>query len=81
VAIEAFLQQPAWPAKAVKCPRGDFWPVDNFGSCRGVHTAEFVTPTGARYRSTAPSLPGPPVIAVSEIEVRIGIAITDLHAA
>ena len=47
----------------------------------GVHTAEFVTPTGARYRSTAPPLPGAPLIAVSEVEVRIGIALADLHAA
>jgi hypothetical protein len=34
-----------------------------------------------RYRSTAPPLPGPPVIAVSEVEARIGVAITELHAA
>ncbi|MBF4195537.1 HNH endonuclease, partial [Mycolicibacterium phlei] len=27
----------------------------------GVHTAEFSTPTGATYQSTAPPLPGPPV--------------------
>ena len=47
----------------------------------GMHTAEFVTPTGGHYRSTAPPLPGPPVIAVSEVEVRIGIALIDLHAA
>lgn len=47
----------------------------------GVHTAEFVTPTGARYRSTAPPLPGAPLITVSEVEVRIGIALADLHAA
>jgi hypothetical protein len=47
----------------------------------GTHTAEFVTPTGARYRSTAPPLPGAPLITVSEVEVRIGIALTDLHAA
>ena len=46
----------------------------------GVHTAEFVTPTGARYRSTAPPAPGPPVFAVSEIDCR-SIAIADLHAA
>ncbi|HYZ69850.1 MAG TPA: DUF222 domain-containing protein [Mycobacterium sp.] len=51
------------------------------GEQNGVHTAEFVTPTGARYRSTAPPLPGPPVIAVSEVETRIGIAIAQLHAA
>jgi hypothetical protein len=47
----------------------------------GVHTAEFVTPTGARYRSTAPPLPGAPLIAVSEVEVRIGVALAYLHAA
>jgi hypothetical protein len=34
-----------------------------------------------RYRSAAPPLPGPPAIAVSEIETRIGIAIANLHAA
>jgi Domain of unknown function (DUF222) len=47
----------------------------------GTHTAEFVTPTGARYRSTAPPLPGAPLITVSEVEVRIGVAVADLHAA
>jgi hypothetical protein len=47
----------------------------------GTHTAEFVTPTGARYRSTAPPLPGTPLVAISEVEVRIGVALADLHAA
>jgi len=47
----------------------------------GVHTAEFVTPTGARYRSTAPPLPGAPLVTVSEVEVRIGVALAGLHAA
>jgi hypothetical protein len=47
----------------------------------GVHTAEFVTPTGARYQSTAPPLPGTPLITVSEVETRIGVALADLHAA
>jgi hypothetical protein len=47
----------------------------------GTHTAEFVTPTGARYRSTAPPLPGPPVVEVSDVELRVGIALADLHAA
>jgi hypothetical protein len=46
-----------------------------------VYTAEFVTPTGARYRSTAPPLPGAPLISVSEVEVRIGVALAELHAA
>jgi hypothetical protein len=47
----------------------------------GTHTAEFVTPTGARYYSTAPPLPGAPLITVSEVELRIGVALADLHAA
>ena len=51
------------------------------GDENGVHTAEFVTPTGKRYHSTAPPLPGPPLIVVSEVETRIGIAIARLHAA
>jgi hypothetical protein len=50
------------------------------GEVSGVHTTEFVTPTGARYRSTAPPAPGRPVIEVSEVETRIGIAIAR-HAA
>lgn len=45
------------------------------------HTAEFATPTGARYRSTAPPLPGALEVVVSEVEARIGIALIDLHAA
>jgi len=45
------------------------------------HTAEFITPTGATYRSTAPPLPGARMITVSEVEIRIGVALTDLHAA
>jgi hypothetical protein len=51
------------------------------GDVNGVHTAEFVTPTGACYRSTAPPLPGAPLITVSEVEVRIGIALARQHAA
>jgi hypothetical protein len=47
----------------------------------GTHAAEFVTPTGARYQSTEPPLPGAPLVAVSEVEIRIGVALTDLHAA
>ena len=45
------------------------------------HTAEFITPTGARYRSTAPPLPGAPMVMISEVEIRIGVELTDLHAA
>jgi Domain of unknown function (DUF222) len=51
------------------------------GEVNGVHTTEFVTPTGARYRSTAPPAPGRPVIDISEVEMRIGIAIARHHAA
>jgi hypothetical protein len=47
----------------------------------GTHTAEFVTPTGARYRSTAPPLPGWTMITKSDLEVSVGIALVDLHAA
>lgn len=48
---------------------------------KGCHTATFVTPTGACYRSTAPPLPGPAPIDVSLIEARIGITLIDRHAA
>jgi len=50
------------------------------GDENGVHTAEFVTPTGAQYKSVARPLPGAPLVEVSEIETRIGIAIAR-HAA
>jgi hypothetical protein len=42
------------------------------------HTAEFTTPTGHTYRSAAP--PRAPTIDVSEVELRIGVAIAK-HAA
>lgn len=35
------------------------WRVTGEISENGVHTARFITPTGAQYRSTAPPLPGP----------------------
>ncbi len=44
------------------------------------HTAEFVTPTGAHYRSTAPPPPRSPRIDLSETETAISITITR-HAA
>jgi hypothetical protein len=40
-----------------------------------------VRPTGARYRSTAPRLPGMPNVELTELEVRIGIAIAEWNAA
>jgi hypothetical protein len=42
------------------------------------HTAEFTTPTGKTYRSAAP--PRAPTITISELEVRVGIALAR-HAA
>jgi len=46
------------------------------------HTAKFITPTGAQYRSAAPRLPRAPVrIEISEMEVAIGVAISQRHAA
>jgi Domain of unknown function (DUF222)/HNH endonuclease len=46
------------------------------------HTAVFTTPTGAQYRSGAPPLRRAPVrMEISQMEIAIGIAISDLHAA
>lgn len=47
----------------------------------GVHTAEFVTPSGARYRSATPPVLDLPIVDVMELEVRIGIAIAGKDAA
>jgi hypothetical protein len=44
----------------------------------GRHTAEYLTPTGGRHRSTAP--PCASAVVVSELEVRVGIALVQ-HAA
>ncbi len=57
------------------------WRVTANNEETGVHTAEFVTPAGARYRSTAPPLPGMPDIEITQLEVRIGIAIAEQDAA
>ena len=43
------------------------------------HTAHYTTPTGHTYQSTAP--PQAPTIDVSELETRIGITLTQRHAA
>ena len=46
------------------------------------HTAEFTTPTGTRYRSGAPPLPGTLArMDISEMEVAVEIALSGLHAA
>jgi hypothetical protein len=47
----------------------------------GSHSAEFITPTGACYHSTAPPTPGRLEISISEVQARIGVAIARLHAA
>lgn len=48
----------------------------------GCHAAEFTTPTGATYQSTAPPLPTwRPRVDISEIEAAITVVLTDLHAA
>jgi hypothetical protein len=47
----------------------------------GRHTAEYRTPTGASYQSTAPPLPGYPRIEISEFEAAIGDALIHRHAA
>ena len=57
------------------------WRVTAGDDENGVHTAEFVTPTGHHYHSTAPPAPGPILVDVSEIETRIGIAIAEQDAA
>ena len=57
------------------------WQVTAGNDENGTHTAEFVTPTRHRYRSTAPPAPGPIQVHVSEVEVRIGIAIAEHDAA
>jgi hypothetical protein len=47
----------------------------------GEHTAEFTTPTGATYRSTAPPLPGRPVRASSLLEGRLSVDLITFDAA
>lgn len=47
----------------------------------GGHTAEFRTPTGAVYRSTAPPLPGPPIRTVSVIECGLSVELVRFNAA
>jgi hypothetical protein len=56
------------------------WSVATRCDDKGCHTAEFTTPTGARYHSTAPPLPGLVVVNLSEMEVRIGIDIAKFAA-
>ena len=57
----------------------DGWRVSTSVDENHTHTAEFTTPTGHVYRSGAPPRP-PTIVNVSELEVRIGIALAK-HAA
>jgi len=58
------------------------WRVEPHFDENSKHTAEFTTPTGARYQSGAPPLPRTPVrVEISEMEVAVGIAISDCRAA
>jgi hypothetical protein len=45
------------------------WTVSAGSGENGTHTAEYTTPTGAHYHSTAPPAPGTPPTPMSEIEV------------
>ncbi len=54
------------------------WRVSTSVDENHTHTVEFTTPTGHRYRSGAP--PRAPAITISDVEVRVGIAIAR-HAA
>jgi hypothetical protein len=48
----------------------------------GRHTAQFTTPTGARYRSGAPPMPGSNArMEISEMEIAVKVAFEGLHAA
>jgi hypothetical protein len=57
------------------------WHVSTTVDETGCHGAEFITPTGMHYHSTAPPQPGPLEIFVSEVEDRITIALAEFHAA
>ncbi len=56
----------------------DGWRVSTSIDESHTHTAEFTTPTGSKYRSGAP--PRAPTITLSDLEVRIGVALAR-HAA
>ena len=73
--------RPAPPTGSASAKRCNYakeapgWQVTAGSDENGVHTAEFTTPTRHRYRSTAPPLPGSPDVEVTELEIRIGIAL------
>lgn len=51
------------------------------GTSEGRHSAQYTTPTGAHYRSTAPPVPGHPRVDISEVETGIAITLINRHAA
>jgi len=57
------------------------WKVETQLGENGRHRAEFTTPTGAHYRSTAPPVPGTPPARSSLIEARLGRMLADHFAA
>ncbi len=60
----------------------DGWQVETSIDESHRHTADFTTPTGARYSSRTLPLPrGPSRVEVSEMEVAVAMTLTDLHAA
>ncbi|MCV7318024.1 HNH endonuclease [Mycolicibacterium confluentis] len=62
--------------------QADGWQVHTWLDRCGTHTAEFVTPTGARYRSTAPPVvPTPRPGRVSMVEERLRSELYPRHAA
>ena len=66
-------------ASAATTPRKHAgWRVSTSIDENHTHTAEFTTPTGRRYRSGAP--PRMPGITISDVEIRIGVALAR-HAA
>ncbi len=57
------------------------WRVTAGNDENGMHTAQFETPTGHRYRSTAPSLPRRPYVDIGEVEAKMRVIIAGYRAA
>jgi hypothetical protein len=56
------------------------WRVSASCDEKGCHSAEFITPTGARHRSKAPPLLGMTIVNLSEMEIHIGIELAKFAA-
>jgi hypothetical protein len=57
------------------------WTVSASVDANGRHTAEFITPTGAHYHSTAPPMPGTPRIPMTAAEVYLNGELLQVIAA